>query len=125
MVRDAFIPYRDTPPSRSEADGKRRPIIVFGWSDFGPDKPSTILVVPVTTHGNGGRVLAGEVPITEPDRVGLRENSHAQPGMIIALHAGSIDLDATPQGYIADHDFKAVVAGIAHMFVATNSLLRL
>lgn len=103
------------------ADGKCRPVVIIGWSDFGQKQPSTIVVVPITSHGDGGRRQPGELPLADPQSSGLSDNSVVRPHSIIALHPNSMLLDEDPVGKLSDSEFGAVVSAIGQMFMTVGS----
>lgn len=67
QVWRARVPYSDDPTKL-----KFRPVVVIGWSPkFGPDQDNVILVVPITSFGDGGAPRQGDVVIYEQQRGGL------------------------------------------------------
>lgn len=124
-VCDAFVPFNDTAPSKSSAGGKRRPVVIIGWSDQGSGKPSTVLIVPITSHGDGGRPQPGEIQISNAKDLSLKSDSFARPYHLMAIHSSSFDTDDGIHGRLEDHDFGAIVSAVAHMFVSPTSLANL
>ncbi|MBA8920455.1 type II toxin-antitoxin system PemK/MazF family toxin [Nesterenkonia jeotgali] len=122
QVRWAFIPYNDSPPHPGERDskGKTRPVVVLGWNSFS-DGDSSILVVPVYTHGNGSKHLRpGEVRIGNYEELGLSPQARIQPFKVIALHPTSIDFSQVPAGNITPEAMENVIHSIGSMFMSVG-----
>jgi mRNA-degrading endonuclease toxin of MazEF toxin-antitoxin module len=70
QVWRADVPFNEEP-----AAGKYRPVVIVGFSRFGPTEDGVLLVVPVTSFGQGGQAKNGDVEIVDHGQAGLRGRS--------------------------------------------------
>ncbi len=80
------------------ADGKERPAVIVGWSEFGSNEHETIWFVPITAHSDGGRVLNSEISIDNPSAFNLTKASWIQPRSIYSIDKKSFPRGVKPFG---------------------------
>ena len=82
------FPYNDNP-----AQSKMRPIVILGYSKFGVGEDGNILVVPVSSFGDGGRPRKGDIQIDDIRRAGLdlTKDSWVHARRLFCLHPNAFD----------------------------------
>ena len=90
----AWVPYNDVSPAGPTAcdvPGKRRPVVILGWSVGGPD--SVVLVVPVTSFGGTNNARGGDIRISDSQLAGLEQNktSYVRARRLCGLNPKALD----------------------------------
>lgn len=119
QVWNAYIPYNDGPYNKGEDVGKKRPVIVVGWTKHGPNEDGNILVVPVTTFGGNPpkKLRAGQFEVSDLETAGLKasKRSFVLARRFITINSKSIDKEKGYRGTIADEEIAKIVAEIIPM----------
>ena len=112
QVWRALVPYNDEP-----VKGKERPVIVVGWSQMGQDQDNVVLVIPVTTFGDGGRPAEGDVEILDQQRGGLNKSpSWARARRVWGADPRCFDRRRGCTGTVTPEVMAAILVQIEKMF---------
>lgn len=95
QIWDLWFPYTTEPP-----DGKSRPAVIVGWSNFGRNEDELIWFVPITSHSDGGKVRISEIPIEDYRIYNLSKPSWIRPRNIFSIAKSSFPRNTVPFGTI-------------------------
>lgn len=106
----AWVPYNDV-----EQGGKRRPVLVLGWSVEGYGQDAVVLVVPLTSFGDGAAPRHGDVATSDS-----RFDYKGRPSYIRARRLFGLDpvllRNSRKLGDVSDTVYAAVLLEIEKMF---------
>lgn len=107
-----MVPFNDTNA------GKDRPVVVLGWTGFGPQDDHNILLVPVTTFGGDptGKVRSGDVKVSNYKDCGLKDNAYVRAHRLVSLNPRALRLEDGPRGTLTSTDFSHVLLEIEKLF---------
>lgn len=108
------VPYNDDPQTL-----KYRPVVVIGWSKFGADQDNVVLVVPVTSFGDGGGPKQGDVEIREQQLGGLsRSPSWARARRVWGADPKAFDRARGCTGEVTPAVMALILTEIEKLFAA-------
>lgn len=107
----AYVPYTDAPNVT-----KRRPVLVLGWSKMGADQDNVVLVVPITSFGEGGQPREGDVEILNVTQCGLNKRSWARSRRLWGADPKVLDAAKGPRGPITNEAMSAILVEIERLF---------
>ena len=107
----ADVPFNDDP-----AQAKYRPVVVIGWSKVGPDQDSVILVVPITTFGDGARPREGDVEVPDPKACGLNKRGWVRARRVWGADPAALDLQTGPTGSVSPQVMAQILIEIEKLF---------
>ncbi|OYO03383.1 type II toxin-antitoxin system PemK/MazF family toxin [Enemella evansiae] len=120
-----YVPYNDGPFPPGSDTGKWRPGVVIGWS---PEVVSSqqplgaqpvVLVVPITSFGDGGQPRDGDVPVADYQAAGLTKPSWIRARVLFSAHPKAFRGGTGPLGRVSRHELRAIFAEISAL-VAPN-----
>lgn len=80
------MPYSNEPSKR-----KHRPCVVISWSPQGASEDSIIVVVPITSFGDGGRPRNGDVLVLDDQMGGLSKRSWVRARRLFGADTAAFD----------------------------------
>lgn len=116
QVWRADVPFNDEP-----AAGKYRPVVVVGFSRFGPDEDGVLLVVPVTSFGDGGNPKNGDVVIEDHVTAGLRSRSWARARRLWGLNPRALDLQRGSTGTVSPEVMSEILLEAEKLWLPNGS----
>ncbi|GAA2242947.1 hypothetical protein GCM10010413_52070 [Promicromonospora sukumoe] len=111
QVWRADVPFNDEP-----AAGKYRPVVVIGISKFGNDEDGVLLVVPVTSFGDGGSPRNGDVVIDDHSQAGLKGRSWARARRLWGLSPRALDAQKGSTGTVSPEVMSAILTEVEKLF---------
>lgn len=114
QVWRAFVPFTDDPVQR-----KHRPVIVIGWSKLGSDQDNVVLVVPVTSFGDGGSPREGDVEIVDQQLGGFNKTPvWARARRVWGADPHAFDQQRGCTGTVTPEVMALILLEIERMFAA-------
>lgn len=110
QVYDAWVPFKDAPD-----DEKLRPVLVLGWSATGPREDGVVLVVPITSFGDGGQPRNGDVSISDWAAAGLKKPSHVRARRLWGADPQMFSRQSA-RGKVDEATMAAVLAEVGALF---------
>jgi hypothetical protein len=89
---------------------------VVGWSNFDRNADQVILIVPVTSHGQGGHTRPGEILISNPEAYSLTEGSFVRARRIFSIHPKRLSTAEGPIGTLSQEIMVEIIDEIAKLF---------
>jgi len=105
------IPHTD-----SENSGEKRPCVIVGWSSFNSGEDQVILVVPITSHGQGGHTRPGEIAIPEPEKHSLTPGSCVRARRVFSIHPSRLTRNEGPIDTLSNEIVIEILETIAKLF---------
>jgi hypothetical protein len=113
----AYVPYNDGPfgsEAASHATGKRRPVVILGWSRPGQQSSDdVVLVVPITSFGGGSHSVDGDIPLDDWKKMGLTKKSWIRARRLYSMAPRSLDEAHGQIGAISNHTLDLVYREIS------------
>jgi mRNA-degrading endonuclease toxin of MazEF toxin-antitoxin module len=106
-----WFPFKDAPDK-----DKHRPVLVLGLSPTGAGEDAVVLVAPITSFGEGGRALNGDVPVLNWRRCGLGKASWIRARRVWGADVKSLDRSRGPVGNVDTAAMDAVLKVVAALF---------
>jgi mRNA-degrading endonuclease toxin of MazEF toxin-antitoxin module len=116
QVWRADVPFNDEP-----AAGKYRPVVIIGHSRFGPNEDGVLLVVPVTSFGDGGDPKNGDVVIEDHSTAGLRSKSWARARRLWGLNPAALDRLKGSTGTVSADVMSQILLEAEKLFLPNGS----
>jgi hypothetical protein len=96
------VPFIDDPTK-----SKNRPAMVVGWANLNGDGNPSILIVPITSFGNGGLPISGDVKLNA-ESIGLRSNGYVRSSRPFTIHPRLLFQSRKPIGTVESDVFLQV-----------------
>lgn len=116
LIHLGQIWWVNVPHTDSEAKLDRRPAAIVGWSQFFKNNDEIILVVPITSHGNGGQPRTVEIEIPEPEKYKLDSGSHIRARNIYSIHPSRLTKKDGPLDTLSDDLISQTLQIISNLF---------
>ncbi|WP_350279681.1 type II toxin-antitoxin system PemK/MazF family toxin [Kribbella sp. HUAS MG21] len=108
-VRRTWVPFNDQP-----SQAKFRPVVVLGWSKFGPGEDAVVLTVPITSFDGQAKPLNGDIEL-DWKACGLTKKSWARARRVWGVDPKIIDQHYCP-GRITSSEMSLILLEIEAMF---------
>jgi len=108
------FPYNDD----AQGGGKRRPVVILGWSAQGPGEDSVVLTVPITAFHGAAKPRNGDVEIGGWQGAGLTEPSWIRARRLWGVDPVLIDRRRGRLGSISHDEMALVLVEIEALFAA-------
>ncbi|MGV8912486.1 MAG: type II toxin-antitoxin system PemK/MazF family toxin [Rhodoglobus sp.] len=110
QIWNAMVPFND------DKSGKFRPSVILGWSPLLSGDDHNLLVVPITSFGDGGTPKTGDFALNDYTALGLKEGSHVRTRRLMTLHPRAFNFSDGPFGTLEASDLSSVLLEIERLF---------
>ncbi len=107
----AQVPYNDDP-----AQAKHRPTVVLGVSAMGTNQDQVVLVVPITSFGDGAGPKGGDIELTDWQRFGLKKPSWVRARRLWGADPRVFDRRRGPVGSVSSSVMSAILLEVERLF---------
>jgi len=107
----AHVPYTDKPRQR-----KHRPVVILGVSKMGRNQDQVVLVVPITSFGDGGAAKEGDVELLDWARYGLSKRSWVRARRLWGADPRVLDKKRGSSGSVPADVVSAILLEIERLF---------
>lgn len=107
----AHVPFTEDPDQR-----KQRPVVVLGFSRTGRGQDSVVLVVPVTSFGEGASPREGDVELADWASFGLTKPSWVRARRLWGADPRVFDQRRGPSGSVSPNVMSMILLEIQKLF---------
>ncbi len=107
----AHVPFTDDPDQR-----KHRPVVVLGFSRTGRNQDNVVLVVPVTSFGEGASPKEGDVELSDWANFGLKKPSWVRARRLWGADPRVFDQRRGPSGSVSSEVMSLILLEIQKLF---------
>lgn len=107
----AWVPFKDAPDT-----DKLRPVVVLGWSPRGAGEDSVVLVLPISSFGDGGQARNGDIFIQEWQAIGLSKPSWVRARRLWGADPQALNSSKGSSGSLEEQTMSAVLTEVAGLF---------